>query len=269
MAPHEVETATSAKGEASALAERRHRGSLAPEERQRLLLENLPEVHHIARRIHIRLPRHVPFDDLVHEGVVGLIDALGKYDAAKNVQFRSYARFRIRGAILDSLRELDWGSRHLRRQARRIEQARNDLALKLGRAPSELEIALQVGATLNDFRRLVQDIDCLRVEALEALPGLISSKEMLAGPPRYAAKDPFHVVVRAEITRALLRAIKTLAERERRALTLYYFEEHTMKEVGRILDINESRVSQIIAAALDRLRQRLEPHQDAHAQSVQ
>ena len=92
----------------------------AADERQRLLLENLPEVRYIARRVHDRLPAHVPFDDLIHAGILGLIDAVDKFDASKNVQLKSYARFRIRGAILDSLRQMDWSPRNLRRQARRI-----------------------------------------------------------------------------------------------------------------------------------------------------
>src|SRR5216683_4239953 len=110
-------------------------------ERQRLLIENLPEVRYIARRIHDRLPSHVPFDDLVHAGILGLIDAVDKFDPTKNVQLKSYARFRIRGAILDGLRQMDWSPRNLRRQARRIEEARRELAASLGRAPVEPELA--------------------------------------------------------------------------------------------------------------------------------
>src|SRR5258708_1584511 len=110
--------------------------SLDPVERQRLLSENLPEVRYIARRIHDRLPSHVPFDDLVHAGILGLIDAVDKFDPRKNVQLKSYAAFRIRGAILDSLRQMDWSPRNLRRQSRRIEDANRDLSAEFGRAPS-------------------------------------------------------------------------------------------------------------------------------------
>ena len=110
--------------------------------RQQLLSEQLPQVRFIARRIHERLPRHVPLEDLVHAGVVGLIDALQKFDYDKHVQFGSYAKFRIRGAILDSLREMDWSPRDLRRQSRRLEETHNKLRLELGRNPSEPELAL-------------------------------------------------------------------------------------------------------------------------------
>src|SRR6202140_5177812 len=109
------------------------------EERERLLMEQLPQVRYLARRIHERLPRHVPLDDLVHAGVIGLIDALNKFDHSKHVQFGSYAKFRIRGAILDSLREMDWGPRELRRKARGGEEAQRKLSMELSRAPTEVE----------------------------------------------------------------------------------------------------------------------------------
>src|SRR5277367_2120860 len=108
---------------------------LDPGERERVLLEHLPQVRYIARRIHDRLPAQVPLEDLIHAGVLGLIDAVGKFNPGKNVQLKSYAKFRIRGAILDSLREMDWSPRNLRRQARRVEEARRELAAQLGHAP--------------------------------------------------------------------------------------------------------------------------------------
>src|SRR5215468_6554430 len=127
-------------------------------ERQRLLNENLTEVRYIARRIHDRLPSHVPFEDLVHAGILGLIDAVDKFDPQKNVQLKSYARFRIRGAILDSLRQMDWSPRNLRRQARRIEEANRDLSAELGRAPTEAEIASKLGMQLSEFQLLLRDL---------------------------------------------------------------------------------------------------------------
>src|SRR5882724_13567028 len=117
-------------------------------QRERLLMDQLPQVRYLARRIHERLPRHVPFEDLIHAGVVGLIDAFNKFDHSKKVQFGSYAKFRIRGAILDSLREMDWGPRDLRRQSRVIEDAHHKLRLELGRQPSETELARELGMPL-------------------------------------------------------------------------------------------------------------------------
>src|SRR5882724_11531498 len=126
-------------------------GLAAQAEREARLNENLPEVRYIARRIHDRLPSHVSFDDLVHAGILGLIDAVDKFDASKNVQLKSYARFRIRGAILDSLRQMDWSPRNLRRQARRIEDTNRELAAELGHAPSEPELAARLGLALCEF----------------------------------------------------------------------------------------------------------------------
>src|SRR5579871_5066292 len=141
---------------------------LAPAERQRLLTDNLPEVRYIARRIHDRLPSHVPFDDLVHAGILGLIDAVDKYDPARNVQLKSYARFRIRGAILDSLRQMDWSPRALRRQARRIEEAQRQLASTLGRAASEAEIAQHLGMKLEEYQQLLGELRGLDLGSLQA-----------------------------------------------------------------------------------------------------
>src|SRR6185369_12390908 len=131
------------------------------QERESLLLEQLPQVRYIARRIHERLPQHVPLEDLVHSGVLGLIDALNKFDACKHVQFASYAKHRIRGAILDSLRELDWGPRELRRKARMVEQAHAKLGTELGRAPNEQEIARELGMELSELQHLLGEIDSL------------------------------------------------------------------------------------------------------------
>lgn len=225
-------------------------------ERQRLLLENLPEVRYIARRIHDRLPSHVPFDDLVHAGILGLIDAVEKFDPSKNVQLKSYARFRIRGAILDSLRQLDWSPRHLRRQARQIEQANRELSAELGHSPSEQEVAARLGLELADFQHLLGELRGLDLGSLQGQSddGLIEKNISVA--TRHE-ENPFHLTFRTEIRAVLAQAIEELDEKERQVLGLYYLEELTMKEVGLILDIGESRVSQIHTAALIRLRSRL------------
>src|SRR5271167_4509817 len=136
-------------------------------ERERILMEQLPQVRYIARRIHERLPRHVPFEDLVHAGVVGLIDALHKYDRGKHVQFGSYAKFRIRGAILDSLREMDWSPRDLRRKSRRIDIVVQKLQAELGRAVSGPELAKEMGLSLTELQHLLNEIRGLEVGSLQ------------------------------------------------------------------------------------------------------
>lgn len=233
------------------------------EERERLLIENLPEVRYIARRIHDRLPSHVLFDDLVQAGILGLIDAVDKFDSSKNVQLKSYARFRIRGAILDSLRQSDWSPRQLRRQARQIEQINRELASGLGRSPSEPEIASRLGVELVEFQRLLGELRGLEVGSLQGQSddGLIEKNAAVAATR--TEENPFHLTLRTEMRTILAQAIEGLDEQERQVLGLYYLQELTMKEVGVILAIGESRVSQIHTAALIRLRSRLHGPSDA------
>jgi RNA polymerase sigma factor for flagellar operon FliA len=223
-------------------------------ERERLLLDNLPEVRYIARRVHDRLPAHVSFDDLVHAGILGLIDAVDKFDPTKNVQLKSYARFRIRGAILDSLRQMDWSPRNLRRQARRIEEARRDLAAQLGRAPSEPEMAVHLEMALAEFQHLLGDLRGLDLSSLQGPLDDASAEESVNIIASRPEDDPFQQTFRSEVRVLLAHAIDELGEKERQVLALYYLEELTMKEVGAIMSIGESRVSQIHTAALIALR---------------
>lgn len=243
------------------------RQTLDTAERERLLQENLPEVRYIARRIHDRLPPHVPFDDLVHAGILGLIDAIDKYDPRRNVQLKSYARFRIRGAILDSLRQMDWSPRALRRQARRIEDAQRELAATLGRAANETEIAEHLGIALEEYQHLLGELRGLDLGSLY-VSGADDNGEM--PHPSLTTKeeeDPFAQCLRSEMRSLLAEAIEELDEKERRVLGLYYLEELTMKEVGVILEIGESRVSQIHTGAILRLRSRLQEKFEAERRS--
>jgi RNA polymerase sigma factor for flagellar operon FliA len=230
-----------------------------PEERERLLLEHLPQVRYIARRIHDRLPAQVPLEDLVHAGVVGLIDAVEKFDPCKNVQLKCYAKFRIRGAILDSLREMDWGPRHLRRQARRIEDAHRDLKLRLGRVATEPELAAAVGMSLGEFQHLLGELRGLDLGSLQAeSTDWKSDEDVVRYQPSTADRDPFFLCLRGEMKSLVGNALEDLGEKERQVMILYYLEELTMKEVGVVLGVGESRVSQIHSVALVRLRSRLE-----------
>ncbi|HEY6769653.1 MAG TPA: FliA/WhiG family RNA polymerase sigma factor [Candidatus Sulfotelmatobacter sp.] len=229
------------------------------EERDRILLEQLPQVRYLARRIHERLPRHVPLEDLVHAGVIGLIDALSKFDRSKHVQFSSYAKFRIRGAILDSLREMDWGPRELRRKARRIEESHRKLSMELSRSPTENEMAADMGLELKEFQRLLGELDSLEVGSLRVESPWDGKEEDLCDYLPSAPEDtPFFRCLRSEMKELLARVISELPEKEQHVLSLYYFEELTMKEVGAVLGIGESRVSQIHSLAMVRLRARLD-----------
>src|SRR5215475_10115059 len=168
-------------------------------ERQRLLNENLPEVRYIARRIHDRLPSHVSFDDLVHAGILGLIDAVDKFDPSKNVQLKSYARFRIRGAILDSLRQLDWSPRHLRRQARRIEEVNRELSAELGRNPTEPEIAQKLGISLEEFQHQLSELRGLDLGSLQSQTEDHGGEEPLTSIAAQQEEDPFQLAARSEL----------------------------------------------------------------------
>ncbi len=225
-------------------------------ERERLLLEHLPQVHWIARRIHERLPAQVPLEDLYHAGVVGLMEALERFDPDQHVQFGAYARFRIRGAILDSLRELDWSPRSLRRQARQMEEAIARLHARLGRSPEESEIAQEMGLPLDQFQHLLGELRGLGLGSLERDTGEETPEAAGASSP-VAVEDPFEQCLQGELRQLLAEAIAELGEQEQRVLSLYYYEELTMKEVGEVIGVGESRVSQIHTAALLKLRARL------------
>jgi len=227
-------------------------------DRERLLMEQLPQVRYIARRIHERLPRHVPFEDLVHAGVVGLIDAFNKFDHDKHVQFSSYAKFRIRGAILDSLRDLDWSPRELRRKARSIDEAYRHLSGILGRAPNTTELAAELRLSLEQLQSLMADIDGLEIGSLQIeSPRDGKAEDLCEYLPNAPEDTPYFRCLRSEMKDLLARVISELPEKEQRVLSLYYFEELTMKEVGTVLDIGESRVSQIHSLAVVHLRTRL------------
>jgi RNA polymerase sigma factor FliA len=236
----------------------RHSSSdgLTPEQ-EKLMLEHLPIVRFIARRIHERLPQHVPIEDLYSAGVVGLLDAFTKFDPSKQVQFRSYAQFRIRGAILDNLRTLDWSPRELRRKGRAIEQAIQTLTAHLGRAPSDLEIAEQMHLDLAAYQQLLGELKGLEIGTLHSERSEDSGEEELVYLPNRPEDDPLFRYLRAEMRERLIEAISELPERERLVMTLYYYEETTMKEIGLILGVVESRISQIHASAVLHLRARL------------
>ena len=223
-------------------------------EQERVLLEHLPIVRFLARRIHERFPQHVDIEDLVSAGVVGLMDAFSKFDPAKKVQFRSYAQFRIRGAILDSLRTLDWSPRELRRKGRAVEEAIRVLTAHLGRAPSEDEIAARMGIGLADYQQLLGDLKELEIGTLNLERNENSGEEELAYVPGRPEEDPLFRCLRGELEERLTGAIANLPDRERLVMTLYYYEEMTMREIGLALGVVESRVSQVHASAVVHLR---------------
>ena len=239
--------------------------ALADPERDRLLLEHLPTVRYLARRIHERLPQHVELDDLVSAGVVGLIDAFSKFDHTKQVQFKSYAQFRIRGAILDSLRILDWSPRELRRKGRAMQDAIQVLTQTLRRTPTESEIAKQMNLDLNEYQILLGDLKGLEIGSLNPERTEDSTEDELAYVAGSPEDDPLFRCLQGEMRQHMIDAIESLPEKERMVLTLYYYEELTMREIGLTLGVVESRVSQIHSSAVLHLRCSLEGFQALRA----
>ncbi len=226
-------------------------------ERDRLLLEHLPSVRYIAHRIHERLPQHVELDDLISSGIVGLIDAFNKFDHTKQVQFKSYAQFRIRGAILDSLRVLDWSPRELRRKGRAVQEAIQTMTCNLRRTPTETEIAHELNLGIHEYQVLLGQLKGLEIGSLNLEHNDDSGEDQLAYIAGSPEDDPLYLCLQGEKRQLLVDAIEELPEKERMVLTLYYYEELTMKEIGLTLGVVESRVSQIHSAAVVRLRSSL------------
>ncbi|HUS07445.1 MAG TPA: FliA/WhiG family RNA polymerase sigma factor [Bryobacteraceae bacterium] len=220
--------------------------------RDKVVLEHLPLVKAIAVRVHENLPVHVDMDDLIHAGVLGLFDAATKYNPDKQVAFSSYAKHRIKGAILDSLRQLDWASRDLRRRHKQLEAATRDLASELQRAPTEAEIAQKLGVDVEKWRQMM--IDLRSVGLVSASTRSTDNEDLPA--PDYPSKPDTHpdaMCAREQLRSVLATAMKTLPERYKKVVVLYYTNEMTMKEIGGVLGINESRVSQIHKSALEKM----------------
>ena len=236
------------------------------QEQERFVLEHLPTVRFVAKRIHERLPQHVEFEDLISAGTLGLIDAIAKFDGSKQVQFKSYAQFRIRGAILDSLRNVDWGPRELRRQGRAIEEAIWTLTTRLGRGPTEVEIANELQLSLSEYQEVLGSLKGLEIGSLNVEHGSETGEEELAYVPGPSKNDPLFRCMQGEMRELLIAAIDKLPEKERLVLTLYYYEELTMKEIGLTLGVVESRVSQIHSSAVLHLRSSLIATKKAPAQ---
>ena len=227
------------------------RPRISNELRDQIVLDHLPLVKAIAIRVHENLPVHVDLDDLVHAGVLGLFDAVVKYDAAKNVAFHAYAKHRIKGAILDSLRQLDWASRDLRKRQKQVDSVTRDLSAKLGRTPTEGEVAQEMGVSMERWRRMVMELRTIGLVSTSPLPDQDRDRMQ-----EFAAKpdlQPDHMCQRRQLQVKLSRAIGTLPERYQRVVCLYYTKEMTMKEIGDLMGVNESRVSQIHKTALKKM----------------
>ncbi len=227
----------------------------APEKsREDLILEHLPQVKLIARRIHDRLPVSVSLEDLVSVGVVGLIAAIDRYDPKHDVKLKTYAEYKIRGAILDNLRGLDWAPRQQRKRSKLIEHAIAALEQALQRMPTEDEIAARLKIEVTEYQEWLSDSRGLTLGSLENA----SSDDEGCNLLRYLADSdehwPSQIVERAELERLLASAIDKMSELEKNVLSLYYYQEMTLREIAKVLGLHESRISQLKSQAILRLR---------------
>jgi RNA polymerase sigma factor for flagellar operon FliA len=242
---------------APTLPPRGRRREKAVEDSEKLLLEMLPLVKRVALKIRKRLPAHVELDDLFSDGVLGLVDAVTKFDASKRVRLETYAQHRIRGSILDGLRSADPASRDLRRKNQRIQKLHHELEVKLGRPVTDEEMAAVQGMNLAQWHRELNDIHSAGLDC--------STRSLSAGPssiqrsvePAFLAGDdpnPFDLCYRNERLEILDRALSRLQERQRQIVTLYHQQGLTMRQVAVLMRVDESRISQLHAAALVQLK---------------
>ncbi len=227
---------------------------LSEEERERLILEHLPQVRLVARKIHERVPDSICFDDLLSAGVIGLIQAIDNFDPRQGVKLRTYAEFRIRGAILDSLRDIDWAPRLKRKQAREFETAIARAEQRLGRAPEEAEIAQELGLDIDEYRRKLTEIEALNIGEMEYVRDEHKTSAVLKYTASAEAESPAVTLERAELERLISVSIDRIPKVEKTVLSLYFYEELNLREIAEVMGIHLSRVSQIKSQAILRLR---------------
>ena len=234
---------------------------LNPKVRGKIINEFAPLIKYIASRIAIRLPPHIDLNDLINAGVIGLIDAIEKFDASKQIKFKTYAEFRIRGAILDELRSMDWVPRSVRQKARKVEDAYARLEYSLGRPASDDEVAQEMNVDMDTFHRLLSDTASVSLLSLDDLgedDTDLSKRNLLEFIIQDDKDWPSHKIRYAEVSTMVAKAIQSLPEKERMVISLYYYDELTMKEIGHVLKFTESRVSQIHTKAILRLRSKMQ-----------
>ena len=233
---------------------------ITTENREEVIIKYSPMIKYVANRIAMRLPPHIEVDDLISVGVLGLMDAITKYDSSRGAKFKTYAEFRVRGAILDELRSMDWVPRSIRQKASQVDKVVQGLQAKLRRTPEDEEVAQEMSLSLDQFHETLNETKSIPIFSLEDL-GIAKESgdqqsllDCLAGK---ADADPQTQVRLVELKEIIAKAIDALPEKERLMVSLYYYEELTMKEIGAVLDITESRVSQIHSKAVYRLRTKL------------
>lgn len=231
-----------------------------PQIRDSFIKQYSPLVKYVAGKVAANMPQSVEFDDLVGFGVFGLIDAIDKFDPEKNVKFKTYAVTRIRGSIFDELRSIDWVPRSVRQKSREIEDAISDTEAKLGRPASDAEIAATMGISEEEFSKTLVKVSGTSILSLSDVwyaaddTDKITIGDSIESPQ---SMNPDAIIEREEIKRVIVQAIQELPEKEKKVLVLYYYEDLTLKEIGKVLEVTESRISQLHTKAIMRLRTKL------------
>lgn len=223
-------------------------------QRRRMVEEHAPLVQRIAHHLKARLPANVQLDDLIQAGMIGLLEALRNFDSSKGAAFATFAGIRIRGAMLDEVRRGDWSPRSAHQQSRKLSEAINAVEQLTGKDATDSEIASQLDISLTEYHRMLHGANVGKVVGIEDL-GL--TEDSLSAETDYVSSDPYSTISHEYFRLALVKAIKSLPERESLVLSLYYDEEMNLKEIGAILEVSESRVSQIHSQAMHRLKARL------------
>lgn len=224
--------------------------------REELIIKYVYLVKFVAGRLYTSYGNNVEYEDLVSYGIFGLIDAIEKYDIGRGVKFETYAQLRIRGAIIDQLREIDWLPRSVRQKSKEIERAYFNLENKLGRPATDEEMADSFGITLEDFQKKIQNITTYSIVSLDDL--IEQNRELYGCEADNQPDTPESVAENVEVKKILIDTIDKLPEKEKTVISLYYFEELTYKEIGKLLDISESRVSQLHTKAIIRLKNKFQ-----------
>lgn len=237
-----------------------YRKTKSPSLRDKFVRQYMPLVKYVAGKLAVGMPGSVEFDDLVGFGQFGLLDAIEKFDPEKNVKFKTYAVTRIRGAIFDELRQLDWVPRSVRQKSREIEDTIVDLEARLGRTATDAEIAKQMGVSEEEYQQTVMKVSGTSVLSLNDVwysgndNDHLSIGDSIESP---SSLNPDIIVEREEIRRVIVEAINELPEKEKMVIVLYYHEDLTFKEIGQVLEVSESRISQLHTKANLRLRAKL------------
>ncbi len=229
--------------------------------RDQLIMDYAPLIRFVAQRVASRLPSNIDLDDLISAGVIGLMDAIEKYDPSRDNKFKTYAEFRIRGAILDELRSQDWVPRSVRDKAKRIERTFARLEQELGRSATDIEVSEALDMPLDEYHELVGRVKAVTLLSIDELsgPSQYDRKSLLECLENPQSKNPFLNLKSKGVRDLLMENIDLLPEKQKLVLSLYYYEELNLKEIGLILEVTESRVSQLHTQAVTKLRTKLKP----------